>query len=164
MTARSFTEALVAAGPAADRAGKMKLYDWLIGNWTMEGVIHMDDGTQHRNSGEIHFAWVLEGRAIQDVWIFNGMFYGTTLRVYDPAIDAWHILWSDPRRQFYARQIGRAQGRDIVQIGKNDAGEALRWSFTAITPGSFHWIGERSPDDGKSFAVQAEFFARRTTS
>jgi hypothetical protein len=162
MTARSFAEALIAAGPAADRAEKLKLYGWLIGNWTMQGVIHLDDGTQHRDTGAIHFAWVLEGRAIQDVWIFNGVFYGTTLRIYDPAIDAWHILWSDPVRQFYTRQIGRADGRDIVQIGKTDAGETVRWSFTAITPDSFHWIGERSRDDGKGFVLQAEFFARRT--
>ena len=87
-----------------------------------------------RGAGEIHFGWVLEGRAIQDVWILPGVFYGTTLRVYDPGIDAWHILWSDPLRQFYTRQIGRARGSDIVQDGKNDAGEAVRWSFTEITP------------------------------
>jgi hypothetical protein len=41
-------------------------------------------------------------------------FYGTTLRVYDPGIDGWHILWSDPLRQFYSRQVGRALGPDIV--------------------------------------------------
>ena len=89
------------------------------------------------------------------------MFYGTTLRVYDPAIDAWHILWSDPLRQFYARQIGRAQGADIVQHGENDAGQAIRWSFTEIAPDSFRWIGERSYDDGKTWELQAEFRARR---
>ncbi len=76
---------------------------------------------------------MLEGRAIQDVWILPGVFYGTTLRVYDPGLDAWHILWSDPLRQYYTRQIGRAHGADIVQEGTNDAGDAIRWSFTEIT-------------------------------
>jgi len=47
-----------------------------------------------------------------------GFFYGTTLRVYDPGIDAWHILWSDPLKQLYRRQIGRARGQDIVQEGR----------------------------------------------
>ncbi len=84
--------------------------------------------------GEIHFGWVLEGRAIQDVWILPGVFYGTTLRVYDPGLDAWHILWSDPVKQLYTRQIGRARGHDIVQEGVDDAGAAIRWSFTEITP------------------------------
>ena len=99
----------------------MRLYGWLIGRWTFAATVHRDDGTTHKGEGEIHFAWVLEGRAIQDVWILPGVFYGTTLRVYDPGIDAWHILWSDPLRQVYSRQIGRAQGNDIVQHGKNDA-------------------------------------------
>jgi hypothetical protein len=92
----------------------------------MDAVVHRDDGSQHTGPGEIHFGWVLEGRAIQDVWILPGVFYGTTLRVYDPGIDAWHILWSDPVRQFYSRQIGRARDHDIVQLGKNDAGETVR--------------------------------------
>jgi hypothetical protein len=161
MTARSFAEALHTTGPATDRADKMKLYAWLIGDWTMDGVVHFDDGTRHEGSGEIHFGWVLQGRAIQDVWAFPDVFYGTTLRIYDPALDAWHVLWSDPLRQFYTRQIGRAQDNDIVQIGKNDAGDGVRWRFTEITPDSFLWIGERSRDDGKNWQLQAEYFARR---
>jgi len=139
----------------------MKLYGWLIGRWTMDAIVHRDDGTQRQDVGQIHFGWVLEGRAIQDVWILPGVFYGTTLRVYDPGLDAWHILWSDPLRQFYTRQIGRAQGDDIVQEGTNEAGEAVRWSFTKITRDAFRWIGERSPDGGKTWQLQAEYFARR---
>ena len=85
----------------------------------MDAIVHGDDGTTaHGPRGEIHFGWVLEGRAIQDVWILPGVFYGTTLRVYDPGLDAWHILWSDPVKQYYTRQIGRARGHDIVQEGK----------------------------------------------
>ena len=161
MTARSFVEALASDGPAADRADKMDLYGWLIGRWTMDATVHPDDGGAHRGPGEIYFGWVLEGRAIQDVWILPGVFYGTTLRVYAPDIDAWHILWSDPMRQFYTRQIGRAHGRDIVQVGKNDKGEAVRWSFTEITPDSFCWTGERSRDDSQTWELQAKFRVRR---
>ncbi len=160
-SASRFIHALHADRPAPDRADRLELYSWLIGDWTMDAVVYQDDGTQHNGAGAIHFDWVLEGRAIQDVWILPGVFYGTTLRVYDPALDAWHILWSDPLRQFYSRQIGRAQGKDIVQEGKNDAGETIRWSFTEITPSSFHWLGERSPDSGGTWQFQAKFFARR---
>jgi hypothetical protein len=147
--------------PAADRADKMGLYGWLIGSWEMDAVMRGDDGTQSRGKGEIHFGWVLEGRAIQDVWILPGVFYGSTLRVYDPGIDAWHILWSDPVKQLYTRQIGRARGADIVQEGMADSGAAVRWSFTEITPDSFRWLGERSLDGGATWQPQAEFFARR---
>jgi hypothetical protein len=161
MTATSsFIHALHTDAPAGDRADKMGLYAFLIGRWEMEAVVHTDQGAQ-RGSGEIHAGWVLQGRAIQDVWALPGVFYGTTLRIYDPGIDAWHILWNDPLRQYYTRQIGRARGSDIVQEGKNDAGDAVRWSFTERTPDSFRWLGERSLDGGATWQLQAEFFARR---
>jgi hypothetical protein len=139
----------------------MGLYGWLIGDWEMDAVMHMEDGTRKTASGEIHFGWALEGRAILDVWSLPGFFYGSTLRVYDPALDAWHILWSDPVKQLYVSQIGRARGPDIVQEGRNGAGMATRWRFTEIMPDSFHWLGEISPDDGVTWRLQAEFFARR---
>ncbi len=157
----SFINALHFGGPAPDRAGWMGLYGGLIGRWEMDATLHLDDGTQHEGRGEIHFGWVLEGRAIQDVWILPGVFYGTTLRVYDPGLDAWHIFWSDPVRQFYRRQLGRAAGPDIVQDGTDDAGNPVRWSFVDITPNSFRWRGERSLDGGASWQLQAEFLARR---
>ena len=157
----SLAELLLADRPAADRAEKMNLYGWLVGAWEMDAVIHADDGQTHTGQGQIRFAWALEGRAIQDVWILPGVFYGTTLRVYDPGLDAWHILWSDPLRQYYTRQIGRAQGADIVQMGKTDTGEAVRWTFTDITPDSFRWLGERSLDGEATWHLQAEFRARR---
>jgi hypothetical protein len=157
----SFVDLLLSDGPAADRADKMALYGWLIGAWEMDAVVHADDGQRHTGRGQIRFAWALEGRAIQDVWILPGIFYGTTLRIYDPALDAWHIIWSDPVRQYYARQIGRAQGADIVQMGKTDTGVPTRWSFTDITRDSFRWLGERSLDGEASCQLQAEFLARR---
>jgi hypothetical protein len=155
----SFAEALQAQGPAADRAERMTLYSFLIGDWEMDGVIHRDEGN-YEARGEIHAAWVLEGRAIQDVWIFPGVFYGSTLRVYDPALNEWHILWSDPLRQYYTRQMGRAHGRDIVQEGTTLQGERVRWRFTELTPDSFHWIGEKAASSDR-WLVEAEFFARK---
>lgn len=158
-----FTDALRADRAAADRAERMGLYAWLIGSWDMDATVHVDDGTTHRGRGEVHAGWVLEGRAIQDVWILPGFFHGTTLRVYDPGLDAWHILWSDPLRQYYARQIGRACDGGIVQLGTNDAGEATRWSFGEITATSFRWRGERSRDEGATWQLQADFLLRRAT-
>ena len=166
-----FIDALAATGPAADRADKMRLYGQFVGSWEMDVKAPNPNGAPLTGKGEIHFGWALEGRAIQDVWITPPrgrpdeaagpvMFYGTTLRVYDPGIDAWHILWSDPVKQYYARQIGRAQGKDIVQEGSDGTGAQIRWSFTDITPNSFHWTAERLEEGGKA-RLLVEFFARR---
>ncbi len=157
--------------PAADRAGKLSLYGRFVGDWTMDVLAFEPDGTTRRATGSIHFGWILQGRAIQDVWRTPGprpgvpddpsrsVMYGTTLRIYDPGLDAWHIVWVDPVRGFHSRQIGRAVGDDIVQEGETAEGVRNRWTFTEITPSSFHWIGEHAPDGRWSKTV--EFFARR---
>ena len=139
----------------------MGLYGWLIGQWEMDAIVHLDDGSQHKGRGEIHFGWVLEGRAIQDVWILPGVFYGTTLRIYDPNIDAWHILWSDPLTAvLYAPDRARARRghRSGRQERRRRAGALELHRHHA---GLFRWLGERSRDGGANWQTQAEFFARR---
>ena len=172
----SFIDVLHSDHPAPDRAKKMDLYAWLIGQWEMDVTTYEQNGAKHRGSGEIHAGWVLEGRAIQDVWMIPpraergpdasvlpvaGNWYGTTLRVYDPGLDAWHIMWSDPATQAYTRQIGRARGKDIVQVGKLESGAILRWTFTEITSNSFHWLGEHSADGGTTWWLQVDIRSRR---
>ncbi len=157
----SFIRVLPATGPAEDRAAKMDLYGQFIGDWTMDATLYADDGSHRETNGTIHFGWVLEGRAIQDVWILPGVFHVTTLRTYDPNLDAWHILWSDPVKQYFTRQIGRADGPNIVQLGHSDTGEATRWRFVDITSDFFCWLGERSADNGATWQLQARFLVRR---
>jgi hypothetical protein len=170
----TFIEALHSEGPAADRAEKMALYAWLVGRWSMDAVFYRNDGTTQTAQGMICAGWVLEGRAIQDIFAVPGLFYGTTLRVYDPGLDAWHILWTDPLNQVYVNQIGRALGNEVLQEGKESpslarlyqtshagAAEAtIRWIFSEITAKSFRWHSERSTD-GVNWQLQREFFAKR---
>jgi hypothetical protein len=175
MTTSAFLDALGTDGPAADRAGKMDLYGRFVGSWDLDVMQIADNGSERRRKGEWHFGWALEGRAIQDVWIvpprgelrrgdaaanFNS--YGTTLRVYDPGIDAWRIQWTDPVTQNFLQMIGRADGDDIVQLGSRRDGRAIRWRFSEITENSFRWIGEVSDDAGANWRLQVNFSARRT--
>ena len=67
----TFMTVLHADAPAADRAGKLALYGQFVGDWETEIVTHAPDGVRHQGHGEIHFGWVLEGRAIQDVWMIR---------------------------------------------------------------------------------------------
>jgi len=162
--------------PAPDRADALALYGRFIGDWDADIATYTPDGVRHHGQGEIHFDWILEGRAIQDVWMIPqqkdrvphapempvaGNWYGTTIRVYDATLDAWRIYWVDPATNSYRQQIGRPQGGDIVQEGTTEAGALSRWSFTEITPLSFHWKAEASMDNGKSWRLFVEVFARR---
>ena len=174
----SFAQVLHANGPDKERAHELELYSWIVGRWDMNVTTILEDGTTHRGEGEIHAGWVLQGRAIQDVWMIPrlrdrqpgieplpgaGKWSGTTLRIFDPALGAWRILWSDPAMNFFTQQIGRAQGADIVQTGSDPRGGSMRWTFSEIQPDSFHWTGERAPDD-RTWRREVDIHARRVTS
>ena len=163
---------LHAEKPAADRADKLQLYGRFIGDWETKIIAHAPDGARHEGSGEIHFGWILEGRAIQDVWMIPrlaerpnappfpvaGNWFGTTIRVYDPTIDAWRIYWIDPAEMsFGSNSVG---GADWISF-RRARPRLSRWSFTNITPNSFHWLGESSASKDGSWQLMVEVLARR---
>jgi hypothetical protein len=171
---KAFLDALGADGPSAERAGKMGLYGRFVGSWELDVTQIPDDGIARRRKGEWHFGWALQGRAIQDVWIVpprgelrsgdaaaSANSYGTTLRVYDPDIDAWRIQWTDPVTRSFLQMIGRAEGSDIVQLGTRPDGLLVRWSFSEIMENSFLWRGEISAHQGAGWRTNVEFTARR---
>jgi hypothetical protein len=177
-TSSPLSQALLAAGPAADHADALMLYGQFVGSWEAEGRAFLPDGSVRRHWWQIHFDWVLEGRAIQDVWITParqgphagqsepwGPFtsqYGTSIRVYDPASDSWRVTWIDPCCQYRAELSGRLIGDEIVQEGTGSDGRRLRWIFSDIGPQTFRWRAELSPDDGATWHKALELHATRT--
>ena len=171
----TFAQVLHADGPALDLKAKLALYAWIVGRWDMEVTALTEDGKTHMGQGEIHAGWVLRGRAIQDVWMIprleerksgvaqlpgTGNWYGTTLRIYDPNLDAWRILWSDPATYFFTQQIARARDGGIVQEGPDPRGGVMRWTFFEIQSDSFRWMAERAPDE-KNWRKEVDIWARR---
>src|SRR6187401_1880027 len=155
-----FHTVLAASGRSAEIPGSADAYGWLVGSWELD-VLHYwaIDVSAQGIKGEVHAGWVLEGRAVQDVWIMprrgdrsarldkNLNMYGTTLRVWDSSIGAWRITWSNPAGNHFEEQIGRRNNNEIIQIGTRPDNTSTRWTFTEITANSFHWVGEsRAPD------------------
>jgi hypothetical protein len=176
-TGAGFLGALESAGRSPEILEAADVYGWLIGDWELD-ILHYRaiDVSPLNLKGEVHFGWVLEGRAIQDVWIMprradrapgiektNNM-YGATLRVWDPSIQAWRITWINPVTGHREEQIGRRIGDEVVQIGARADGTPTRWRYTEITPESFHWIGEALTPDGQTWRLEGEFHARRSDS
>ena len=171
-----FHAALVAPGRSPEIPESADVYGWLIGSWELE-VLHYwgRDVAALQIKGEAHFGWVLEGRAVQDVWIMPPRsartadvdptmnMYGTTLRAWDSSIQAWRIYWRNPVHDHYEDQIGRWSGENVVQVGVRPDGTKTRWSFTEITPHSFHWRGESLEPGGKIWKLEGEFRATRMT-
>ena len=170
----SFLQALGSPARSNELTDQEDIYGWLIGGWEATAYDYSEDGTAHESSGEWHFGRVLEGRAIQDVWIapprsrrsdktlskqYNR--YGTSVRVYDREIGLWRVTWFNPVTGVRNDLVGRRQGDDIVQEGLAADGHKIRWCFKDITPTSFRWLGEYLESDGKTWRLQAEFRARR---
>jgi hypothetical protein len=174
MTARlDLHEALGAPGRSPEIPQSHDVYGWLVGSWELDVRHYWVDVAGRGLKAEVHAAWVLEGRAVQDTWIMPRRpdrrgppqkdldMYGTTLRVWDPAIEAWRITWINPVAGHQVQQIGRRRGRDIVQLGALPDGTPTRWMFTEITPDSFRWTGEALLPDGETWALNGEFRAKR---
>src|SRR5437016_14590126 len=64
--------ALGADGPAHQNTDKLMFFGQFVGNWEFDMTATKPDGSQVTGKGEWYFGWVLEGRALQDVWIFPG--------------------------------------------------------------------------------------------
>jgi hypothetical protein len=168
-----FEVALVASGRSPEIPESADVYGWLIGSWELEVRYYQVDVSASGIKGEVHFSWVLEGRAVQDVWICPPRSqrgagqdrtvntYGMTLRVWDPQIQAWRVTWINPVSGRRDELIGRWSGKDIMQVGTRSDGTPIRWSFTEIAPDSFRWLGESLMPDGKGWKLEGEFRARR---
>lgn len=165
-----FASALISSGPHPAIPPESRIFAPFIGGWDLI-VSWFDEGGAllRRLAGEWHFAWILEGRGIQDVWIVpprparaaaaDLYEYGTSLRFYDPGIGAWQSTWIGPMhrvvRSFTARQVG-----DRVEL-ETAAGTSprLRWSFADIATDSFTWRNEAW--EGSAWRLLQTFEARR---
>lgn len=160
MTELALALALLAQAPNPEMADKLQLFGQFAGHWTMQAKLQPEPGKFVEAKGDIHFGWILQGRAMQDVWNLPGWFYGTTLRFYDPDIDGWHVLWNEPIQQYYTHLTAKAVGADIVILGNNKKGRAIRWRYSNIKPDSFRWTGEVLTDSGDWF-LQSDIQASR---
>ncbi|MGI8580950.1 MAG: hypothetical protein ACR2KX_02060 [Chitinophagaceae bacterium] len=149
--------------------------DWygkLIGNWEVEVIDYFEDGTKTQTKGEWYFSRILEGRAIQDIFISPKRNQkipdvakvrnrcGTTIRFYDPNINCWKITWFNPLSNVTNQLVAKKIGSNIIQEGIDAEGNIMRWSFVKITENSFQWSGEISTDGGETFTLKTEIFGK----
>jgi hypothetical protein len=173
----SFSNALISPGPSPELANVADAMGWLIGGWSAEVRDFDRDGRVRSGAGEWWFSWVLEGRAIQDVWIVPPRAqrsdtggnrrrsgtpsdrYGATVRWFDRQSGQWRVVWVNPVSGAVNRLAGRRDGDRIVLEGEED-GHPIRWSFNDIRPNSFIWLGESLEKNG-SWRLEAEFRLKR---
>jgi len=160
--------ALAALGPHPSLGDQARLFDRFVGTWDSDYDTYAADGSVTRASGEVLFGWVIDGRAMQDIWIghprsgtANERFIGTSLRFFDARSALWRVVWVAPTAGNVITLQGGAVGDRIVLEGQGSDGSSLRWSFNDIRPDAFVWRGETSRDGGKTWRLTQEQRMRR---
>ena len=169
-TRTKLADALLADGPTREHAEALMLFGQFVGEWELDWSGYDEDGAQARTEhGEWIFGWVLEGRAVQDVWIIPARGrrasqqgeYGTTIRIYDPQLDIWLVTWSGSINGARRTLIARRDGDAIVQEGSTETGLPLRWIFSAIAEDSFTWRSFSSNDGERMWQLRESMHVRR---
>jgi hypothetical protein len=160
--------ALIASGPHTSLGDQAKVLEQLVGTWDVEYRDIQKDGREKHRTGQFIMAWVLDGRAIQDVWIVDPTEDRAEREVYaaiqyfDLKSHSWPTVFIDPEHASTAKFTGGAslEGRMVLQT--SDLGRPQnRWSFTATGPDSVVFRDEFSSDGGETWKLLSEDHLKR---
>jgi len=165
---RDLVAALEATNPNPSLGDQAQVLSRLVGAWDVEYTDFSKDGKSIHRTGEFIVSWVMDGRALQDLWIVDpsgkrkDREVYTTLHYFDAKSRTWHATFVDPEHGSIARFTGGPQGSDRFVIETADLGNPTnRWSFNDIGPDSFVYRDEASTDGGKSWRLQSEYQMKR---
>ena len=163
-TSRSGASALMMPPSLGEEA---QTFDRLIGSWDADFSFPQADGTVRHKKGELHFGWVMDGHAVQDLWIGyptgeqKERTIGTTFRFFDTKLKQWRIVFINPQFNYVVTTQGGREGDRIVLRGSDSDGLPIRWTFREIMPQSFHWTGEKSHDGGNTWVLEEDHHMKR---
>ncbi len=86
--------------------------------------------------------------------------YGTSLRFFDPDVEAWQSTWIGPMHGVVIRFTARQIDARIVLETVPGQEPRMRWSFSRISSDSFHWSNEIW--ENETWRLQQEFECERS--
>lgn len=160
---------LGASGPDPEYADRLAAFGRFVGDWDIVDCRYRQPtGEWGHLRGELHWRWILRGRAVQDVWTLvepltgTLAYEGTTVRFYDPRTDRWSSTWISSTARRVRSFIGHVEPHRIVLDEKVSPGApAEHWVFADITPGSFQWYAEVDRHDGEGWTRTEEMEIHR---
>jgi hypothetical protein len=162
------TTALKATSPHPTLGDQGQVPGRLVGTWDVEYTTFAKDGTASQRTGEFIVEWVMDGRALQDLWIVHPSGTRTEREVYadlhwfDAKSRTWRAAFVDPEHGSVAKFTGGPVGSDRYVLETPDLGSnRTRWSFYDIRRDSFAVRGEASKDDGKTWKLESEYKMQR---
>lgn len=155
--------ALRATGPHPSLGDQAQVFGRLVGAWDVDYADISKDGAVTRHKGKLIVGWVMDGRAIQDLWIVDPSgsrqereVY-TDLRYFDAKTKTWSSTFIDPEHASVTRFTAGAADGDRIVLNTTDIGGAdTRWSFSDIGPNAFVFRDEVSLDGGRTWRLRGE--------
>ena len=159
---------LQAMGPHPSLGEQAEVFGRFVGVWDGEYTEFSKDGKTTHSSGEWTFGWVMDGRAMEDLFIIHPSavrkerYIGTTLRYFDPKSATWSVTFVDPENGAVETLSGGAVGDDriVLHSGSTD-GRKSRWSFDQIRADSWVFRDEVSSDGGTTWRLREEDHMKR---
>ena len=160
---------LGASGPDPEYADRLAAFGRFVGDWEIVDCRYRQpSGEWSHLRGELHWRWILRGKAVQDVWTLlepatGALAYeGTTVRFYDRRTDRWSSTWISSTSRRVRSFIGHVEPHRIVLDEKVSPGApAERWVFADITTDSFRWYAEVDHHDGEGWIRTEEMEIER---
>ncbi len=140
---RAMVAELSASDPHPSLGEQAQVFDRLVGTWDCDFGFIAEDGSVRHVAGELRFGWIIDGRALQDIWITypnpgskeRGV--GTSIRIFDSQTKLWRVVFVSPAYNAIILVQGGLEGDRIVLRGVDQEGASLRWSFNNIQANSF---------------------------
>jgi hypothetical protein len=163
----NFVTALVATEKNDLIPEKDDLYGKLIGEWELEWVEHEGTDNERRVRGEWIFSRILDGMAVQDLFIVPSRTerninpqpdgeYGTTVRIYNPRTHHWDIYYGCTGQAF--RLEGKREGDSVVHTEVSEG--KMKWIISNITETGFRWE-KRIRNENKGWNTEGIVYAKR---
>ena len=100
------------------------LFDQLIGTWDVRYEYLDKKGNPKSNQGQVHYAWILVGKALQEIWSSNSdskdlLPFGTMIDFYDLKHQRWTAVWIYP-----------AEGMTMIMTGGKVNGSLVPARFS----------------------------------
>lgn len=159
-----FAEALTSKGKSSVIPDDKNYFGRFVGAWNFDGEYLNEKNETCTSKGEWVFSWVLEGKAVQDVFIwpprserdkpFTDNEYGTTLRFYNPETGNWDIIYSDNGTPVLLEAV--KQGNNIVLTEKSEG--KMQWIFSDIAENSFVWRSVYHENGGEKLLAKLDVY------
>jgi hypothetical protein len=91
----------LAAAESKAEVPQNALFDQLVGTWDVRYEFTDKNGKLRSNLGQVHYSWVLGGKALQEIWTSDSeskdlLPFGTTINFYDLKRQRWTAVWIYP--------------------------------------------------------------------